>query len=47
VKKLELKRIEAILFDLEGTLVDFQWNLKGALIQNFGELIAYLKEEWT
>jgi phosphoglycolate phosphatase len=25
------KDVEAILFDFEGTLVDFQWNLKGAV----------------
>jgi FMN phosphatase YigB (HAD superfamily) len=29
--KLLLNRMEAILFDLEGTLVDFQWNLEGAV----------------
>ena len=25
------KKVEAVLFDFEGTLVDFQWNLAGAV----------------
>jgi HAD superfamily hydrolase (TIGR01509 family) len=29
--KYNLKEMEALLFDFEGTLVDFQWNLAGAV----------------
>jgi HAD superfamily hydrolase (TIGR01509 family) len=35
-----LKEIEAILFDFEGTLVDFQWNLGGAVQETLEMLIA-------
>src|SRR5512139_2745154 len=31
MNKIFLKDVEAILFDFEGTLVDLQWNLQGAV----------------
>jgi len=31
VEKINFKGVEAVLFDFEGTLVDFQWDLKGAV----------------
>jgi phosphoglycolate phosphatase len=34
------KDVEAILFDFEGTLVDFQWNLKGAVQETIEMLKA-------
>jgi len=33
-----LKELEAILFDFEGTLVDLQWNLQGAVKETLGML---------
>jgi len=32
------KDVEAILFDFEGTLVDLQWNLQGAVKETLGIL---------
>jgi FMN phosphatase YigB (HAD superfamily) len=29
--KIFFENVEAILFDFEGTLVDLQWNLQGAV----------------
>lgn len=31
MSKISFKGVEAVLFDFEGTLVDFQWNLSGAV----------------
>lgn len=40
MEKDYLKGIEAILFDFEGTLVNFQWNLKGAVQETLEMLHA-------
>jgi HAD superfamily hydrolase (TIGR01509 family) len=39
-QKISLKSREAILFDFEGTLVDFQWNLTGAVRETLAMLKA-------
>lgn len=40
MKKISFKGVEAVLFDFEGTLVDFQWNLKGAVQETLERLNA-------
>jgi phosphoglycolate phosphatase len=40
MKEDDLKAVEAILFDFEGTLVDFQWNLEQALRETLETLAA-------
>ncbi len=40
--KILLKDVEAILFDFEGTLVDLQWNLQGA-VQETLEMLKTLR----
>ena len=39
MKEDDLKAVEAILFDFEGTLVDFQWNLERA-VRETSEMLA-------
>ena len=40
MNKISFKGVEAVLFDFEGTLVDFQWNLKGAVQKTLERLNA-------
>jgi phosphoglycolate phosphatase len=40
MKKISFKGVEAVLFDFEGTLVDFQWNLQGAVQETLERLEA-------
>ena len=40
MKKALLEGIEAVLFDFEGTLVDEQWNVKGAVQETLERLRA-------
>ncbi len=40
MSKISFKGVEAVLFDFEGTLVDFQWNLKGAVQETLERLNA-------
>lgn len=40
MNKISFKGVEAVLFDFEGTLVDFQWNLKGAVQETLERLNA-------
>jgi phosphoglycolate phosphatase len=38
MSKISFKGVEAVLFDFEGTLVDFQWNLKGVVQETLERL---------
>jgi phosphoglycolate phosphatase len=38
MNKISFKGVETVLFDFEGTLVDFQWNLKGAVQETLERL---------
>jgi HAD superfamily hydrolase (TIGR01549 family) len=40
MEKISFKGMKAVLFDFEGTLVDFQWNLKGAVRETLERLNA-------
>ena len=40
METISFKGVKAVLFDLEGTLVDFQWNLKGAVQETIQKLNA-------
>ncbi|MBM4347015.1 MAG: HAD family hydrolase [Deltaproteobacteria bacterium] len=40
METISFKGVKAVLFDLEGTLVDFQWNLKGAVQETLQKLNA-------